>query len=164
MKILDNIIDNLVRFIMALSTLVLSIVTTIQVISRYIFHNPIGWGQDVVRLSFIYLVFWGGAYCVKEKAHLNIDVLFTIIKPSSRKVLELGINLLLLFFFIFIIYYGFIFTQTGMSQKSPYLSIPMSYYYLSLPTAGMVMVYYQIKQIFGNISELKSSNTGGNSK
>ncbi|SNT27269.1 TRAP-type C4-dicarboxylate transport system, small permease component [Anaerovirgula multivorans] len=165
MKTLDRIVDFIVRFIMAFSALILSIVTTLQVVARYIFKSPIGWGQDIIRLSFIYLVFWGAAYCVKEKEHLNIDILLTSLKPKAKKILELGINIVLAFFFMFIIYYGFIFTQSGANQKAPYLSIPMSLYYLSLPTSGIFMIYYQLRQVMEQISNLKSNgDTGGDIK
>lgn len=161
MKYLDNVINGLVRFIMAFSTLVLSIATILQVISRYIFKNPIGWGQDIVRLSFIYLVFWGGAYCVKGNEHLNIDVLLASLKPKAKQILEVTINIALFFFFIFIVYYGYIFMQSGSNQKSPYLSIPMSIYYLSLPTAGVIMIYYQVRQIFKQMVEIIGDSNGG---
>ena len=161
MKIVDKFINNLIELIMAASSLVLSVVTLLQVISRFILKNPIAWGQDVVRLSFIYLVFWGGAYCVKEKGHLNIDILLTAVKGKTRYIIEFLINIVLLAFFAFIIYYGFIFTKTGVTQKAPYLDIPMSIYYLSLPTAGILMFYYQIKQIIAQIKDFEDGNFGG---
>ena len=161
MKIVDKFINNIIELIMAASSLVLSVVTLLQVISRFILKNPIAWGQDVVRLSFIYLVFWGGAYCVKEKGHLNIDILLTAVKGKTRYIIEFLINIVLLAFFAFIIYYGFIFTKTGVTQKAPYLDIPMSIYYLSLPTAGILMFYYQIKQIIAQIKDFEDGNFGG---
>lgn len=161
MKIIDKFIDNIIELMMAASSLVLSVVTLLQVVSRFILKNPIAWGQDIVRLSFIYLVFWGGAYCVKEKGHLNIDILLTTVKSKTRYIMELLINIVLLVFFIFIIYYGFVFTQSGVTQKAPYLAIPMSIYYISLPTAGILMLYYQIKQIINQVKEFKDGNFGG---
>ena len=161
MKIVDKFIDNIIELMMAASSLVLSVVTLFQVVSRFILKNPIAWGQDVVRLSFIYLVFWGGAYCVKEKGHLNIDILLTAVKGKTRYIMEFLINIVLLIFFAFIIYYGFVFTKTGVTQKAPYLDIPMSIYYLSLPTAGILMLYYQIKQIIDQIKNFKDGNFGG---
>lgn len=77
------------KFVMAFSSLILSVVTFIQVITRFIYKDPIAWGQDVIRLSFIYLVFWGGAYCIKEKEHLNIDILLTSVGIKTRKLWRL---------------------------------------------------------------------------
>lgn len=158
MKAVDNIVDIFIRLVMAISTIVLSIVTFTQVIARFVFRSPIAWGQDIVRLSFVYLVFWGAAYCVKEREHLNIDILLTAVSNKNRRIIELFINLILILFFIFLIYFGFIFTISGYSQQAPYLSIPMSIYYLSLPTASILMLYYQLREIHLQIVNLKLNN------
>lgn len=157
MKIFETIIENIIKFVIGFSSLVLAVVTLLQVISRFILKSPIAWGQDIVRLCFVYLIFWGGAYCVKEKEHLNIDILLTSLKIRTREKMELIISIVLSLFFIFIIYYGYIFTQSGASQKAPYLNIPMSIYYLSLPTAGILMLFYQIKVIIMQIKKLKNN-------
>ncbi len=161
MNTVDKIIDTVIRLVMGLSALILSVVTLLQVITRFVFQNPIAWGQDVLRLCFVYLIFWGGAYCVKQKEHLNIDILLTSIPVKMRKIMEILINILLVVFFIFVVYYGFIFTQSGSAQKAPYLDIPMSIYYLSLPTAGILMIYYQIKEIISQFSNFNSNNDIG---
>lgn len=162
MKAADSIINSLVKLIMGVSSLVLSVVTLLAVITRFIFQNPIAWSQDIIRLCFVYLVFWGGAYCVKEKEHLNIDILLTSVNDRTRKIIEIIINIILLLFFVFLIYFGFIFMQTGVSQKAPYLPIPMSMYYLALPTSGILMLYYQIQILITQFKNLKgNSNAGG---
>lgn len=162
MKTVDSVINGIVKFVMASSSLVLSIVTMLQVITRFIFSDPIAWGQDVIRLSFVYLVFWGGAYCVKAKEHLNIDILLTSVNLKTRKIMELVINLILALFFIFMLYFGIIFMQSGASQKAPYLAIPMSLYYLALPSSAVLMLYYQVQIIAEQLKNLKKNvNAGG---
>lgn len=161
MGFIEKVLGKLIEGVMAASSFVLASVTLIQVVSRFIFKNPIPWGQDIVRLSFIYLVFWGGAYCVKEKGHLNIDMLLTALKVKQRYILEIIINLVLVVFFGFIVYYGFKFTQSGISQKAPYLDIPMSLYYVSLPSAGLLMIYYQILEILSQLKILRHGSGGG---
>ncbi|MDY4010278.1 MAG: TRAP transporter small permease [Fusobacterium gastrosuis] len=147
MEKLDFIIEILTRFIIGLSVLILSVVTSLQVVARFIFNSPIAWGQDIIRLSFIYLVFYGGAYCVIKNEHLNIDILLTSLDEKKAKYINIFIEITLIFFFIFLIYYGFIFTKTGLYQKAPYLPIPMSLYYFSLPTASIVMIYFEARKI-----------------
>lgn len=49
--------------------------------------------------------------------------------------------------------------QSGASQKAPYLPIPMSLYYLALPSSVLLMLYYQIQIIFQQIKNFnKISN------
>nr|WP_312579914.1 TRAP transporter small permease [Sedimentibacter sp.] len=163
MKTANKIVDGILKVVMALTSLLLFIVTFLQVVSRFIFKTPLAWSQDVIRLCFVYLVFWGAAYCLKEKAHLNVDVFLTALKPKIRKIVEIIINLVLLLFFAFIIYFGFSFVKTGLTQNAPYLPIPMSLFYLSVPTSAIFMFYYMVQQIFGQIktfNEIDSNSNG----
>lgn len=158
MKTVNMIVDGILKIVMALTSLLLFIVTFLQVVSRFIFKTPIAWSQDVIRLCFVYLVFWGAAYCLKEKAHLNIDVFLTALKPKMRKIVEIIINVVLLLFFVFLIYFGFSFMQTGSTQNAPYLPIPMSFFYLSVPTSAVFMFYYMIQEIFRQMKNFNESD------
>ena len=147
MKAIKNFMDNALRAVMALSSLVLFAVTFMQVVWRFVLKSPLPWSQDVIRLCFTYLVFLGAAYCVKENAHLGIDVVISMLKPKARKVLDLLISLVLLAFFLFLAYYGVAFMQTGGSQMAPYLPLSMSLYYASVPISAALMVFYMMLQL-----------------
>ena len=151
MNKLDKIIDYFSKIVMGVSVSILSVVTILQVIARFIFSNPILWGQDIIRLSFVYLVFFGGAYCVFKNEHLNIDIVFNILNEKSKRILTTVIDIILIIFFIFLVYYGFIFTKTGLNQKAPYLDIPMAIYYLSLPIAALTMTYFQVRKLWKDL-------------
>lgn len=151
MNKLDKIIDYFSKIVMGVSVSILSVVTILQVIARFIFSNPIPWGQDIIRLSFVYLVFFGGAYCVFKNEHLNIDIVFNILNEKSKRILTTVIDIILIIFFIFLVYYGFIFTKTDLNQKAPYLDIPMAIYYLSLPIAALTMTYFQVRKLWKDL-------------
>ncbi|NME36677.1 MULTISPECIES: TRAP transporter small permease [Fusobacterium] len=147
MNKIDCFMENLLKFIMGLATLILSVVTALQVVARFIFSNPIAWGQDIIRLSFVYLVFFGGAYCVHTNEHLNIDAFINLFSEKNKKILSIFIECIVFLFFIFLIYYGSIFVKTGINQKAPYLPISMSLYYFSLPLSSFLMAYFELRKI-----------------
>lgn len=138
---------------MGIATLVLTVVTTLQVIARYIFSNPIAWGQDIIRLSFIYLVFLGAALCVDKVEHLNIDVCLEMLSDQYRKVISLGIDVVLIIFYLFLLIYGYDFTVAGMNQLAPYLPIPMSIYYAAVPLSALFMAYFQFAHIVRTVKK-----------
>lgn len=147
-------LDGSLKLIMILSTLVLALVTFIQVIMRFVFEDPVGWGQDIIRLSFIYLVFFGGAYCLKIGDHLNIDIIFSFFSEKFNKYLHLFLNIILLAFFIFLLYYGIDFAKSGFSQVAPYTGLPMFYYYLPIPVSAFILIVYDIQIIIKNIKDI----------
>ena len=160
MKSVKNFIDNILRVIMAASSLILFVVTFMQVVWRFLLKSPLPWSQDIIRLCFTYLVFLGAAYCVKDNAHLGIDVVVSMLKPKARKVVDLFISLVLLAFFVFLSYYGAVFMQTGTSQMAPYLPLRMSLYYASVPVSAVLMVFYMALQL---VEQLRTfgNNEGG---
>ncbi len=61
MRTLSAILDVVLKTIMVVSAASVLIVSTLQIISRFITQLPIGWSMDVLRMSFIYAVFSGAA-------------------------------------------------------------------------------------------------------
>lgn len=147
MKIIDKYLTLLVRGIIGIALLVLFLVSFSVIIGRVFFGASMGWSQDVIRLCFTYVIYFGAAYCVREKGHLNVDFLLGMMKPKLRQTVEFIINLVLLAFFAFIVYFGFQFSATGASQKSPYLMLPMTWYYYCVPVSGAMMFFYMLKQL-----------------
>ncbi len=102
----DKIIDGLAKAIMGVSSLLVFVITFLQVICRFVLKSPLPWSTDILRLAFTYLVFWGAAWCVREKEHLNVDVVLTAMPAGMRRTVEILINVVLCGFFIFLIYFG----------------------------------------------------------
>lgn len=147
MKIIDKYLTLFVRGIIGIALLILFLVSFSVIIGRVFFGASMGWSQDVIRLCFTYVIYFGAAYCVREKGHLNVDFLLGMMKPKLRQTVEFIINLVLLAFFAFIVYFGFQFSATGASQKSPYLMLPMTWYYYGVPVSGAMMFFYMLKQL-----------------
>ena len=144
MKVINLVVDKVIKAVMVVSGIVLLAVTFWQVVCRYVL---------IIRLSFTYLVFWGAAYCVHEKANLNVDVLLTSLPKVIGKLLEIIINVVLVGFFVFLLYMGLQFAQTGTTQTTSYLPIPMSWYYMSIPSAAAFMIFYMIGNLAVQVKE-----------
>lgn len=137
---------------------VVFIVTFLQVISRFVFKLAIPWSTDIIRLSFVYTVFLGAALGMREKGHLNVDVVFNALPQKTRNIVGIGMNILLLVFFVFIFILGIQFTQTGLTQGAPYIKMPMSVYYFSVPLSACLMFYYLMQHTMEQFKQLKGKN------
>ncbi len=147
MKTIDKYLTWVVRGIIGVALLILFLVSFSVIIGRVFFGASMGWSQDVIRLCFTYVIYFGAAYCVREKGHLNVDFVLGMMNPKVRQIIEFIINIILLAFFAFIVYFGFQFAATGASQKSPYLMLPMTWYYYGVPVSGIMMFFYMLEQL-----------------
>ncbi|SKC86252.1 TRAP transporter small permease [Maledivibacter halophilus] len=150
-KVVDKILD--IGLVIAVGTVF--IVTFLQVVSRFLFKLPIPWSTDIIRLSFVYVVFLGSALGMREKGHLNVDVIFNALPKKIRHMVGIAINLVLLVFFVAIVNLGFKFAQSGLTQGSPYLELPMTVYYMSVPLSAALMFYYLIQHTIEEVKVFK---------
>ena len=162
MKILNKIVDTFVSIMMISSAFVLFTLTFLQVVSRFVFQVPIPWSTDIIRLTFIYSIFFGAAWAAKKNEHLNLDCVLGLFKPKPRLVVEVGIFIVLAIFSGFIAYFGWMFTIfSGLRQNLPYLNVPMAAMYISIPIGGAIMAFYYLQHAVNTILKLMPEKAEG---
>jgi TRAP-type C4-dicarboxylate transport system permease small subunit len=57
---------------------------TAQVVFRYFFSNPLPWPEELGRLSFIFLVFIGGALASIHDEHISIEAIDSLLKRKKK--------------------------------------------------------------------------------
>ena len=73
---------------------------------------------------------------------------------DSLAAVELVINLVLCAFFLFLVVYGVSFAKNGLTQTAPYLPIPMTVYYASIPSAAVLMLFYMVQIVAEQVLSL----------
>jgi C4-dicarboxylate transporter, DctQ subunit len=58
----------------------------LQIVSRYVFNAPIAWTLEACLTLWLWAVFWGGAFLLKERDHVRFDVLYTAVGDRPRRV------------------------------------------------------------------------------
>ena len=122
---------------------VLITVTTWQVISRYILHNPSTITEEFIRYGLVWLSMLAAAYAVGTKSHIAITLLSERLKDTKKVVIDIFIQFGFLLFAIIIMFYGGIRAVIlTMAQISPSLNLPMGFVYLALPVSGILIILY----------------------
>jgi C4-dicarboxylate transporter DctQ subunit len=67
----------------------MTLITFVNVILRYVFNSMLIWGLEVVLILFAWLVLFGIAYGFKITAHLGVDAVTNLASPPVRRVLAL---------------------------------------------------------------------------
>ena len=58
----------------------------IQVVSRYVFDDPVSWTLEICAITYIWIVFFGGALVVEQRQHITFDMLYKSVRPSWRRI------------------------------------------------------------------------------
>ena len=67
----------------------MTLLTFVNVIMRYVFNSMVIWGLEVVLVLFAWLVLFGIAYAFKVTANLGVDAVIAVVSPRTRYVLAL---------------------------------------------------------------------------
>lgn len=154
LNLLDKTLDVILKFIMGLSALMVMSVSTLQVVSRFVTQLPIGWSTDVLRMSFIYAIFSGAAYCAKLNSHINLDVILSLFSDRIRKILEMLIFLLVMCFCCLIAVVGIRYAISGLNQNAPFIPLKMTWFYAAVPISFILMTYYFGRHFINEVRSL----------
>lgn len=112
------------------------------------------WIEEIVRITFAYMVFLGIVLGVKYSEHLSVDLISGLPAKFHNIIIAFGYFLTLIFL-IFFTYFGFVHTIDTMGQYTPTLEISNFYLHLVIPISGILMLYYIILNITRLFREVK---------
>lgn len=61
----------------------------LQIFSRYVLRAPLGWTVEACLTIWLWLVFWGSAFCLRDRDHIKFDVLYLAVGSRMRKAFAL---------------------------------------------------------------------------
>ena len=111
--------------VLLMAALFLSFV--LQVTSRYVFNNPLEWTLEACLTTWLWTVFWGCAFCLRDKDHVRFDILYNHVTPHTRRIFA-GLSALCMVVGMLAAIPGtFDFVSFLTIKKSPSLRIPLAY-------------------------------------
>lgn len=126
---------------------VLVTVTFLQVLARFVFKIPISWSQELVKLCFVWIIFLGSAIAVREGTHLTLDMFTSGLPDRARKVIRIGILLLMIVCAGTLLYGGGRYCINCASKTMITLPLPADVQYVSMPLAALFMIWYLIEKL-----------------
>lgn len=135
MKLLRFLNDHFEEYLLVVLMVVEVVVVFAQVVTRYVFHSPLAWSEELARYMFIWLVWIGAAYATKLRKNIIIDVVASKFKGNVKLISEI-IN-----FVLFVVLMLFMLWTTSTVMMQVYESnsmgtgthLPMWIVWLSLP-------------------------------
>ena len=137
-------IEKIFKYICLVCGAGLLILLTGNVFTRIVPVVSLHWFGEIVELLFAWLIFLGAAVLYSQKQHFMIDWLSK--KTEGTKAgpaYQITINIISLIFVATLLIQGFRLTMLAHDWTSV-LHLPRRLFYVSLPIAGLSMVYSSI--------------------
>ena len=82
-------IDHLEESFIAIVLGLMTVITFVNVVARYVFNDNLLWALEVTVFLFAWLVLIGVSYCVKKNLHLGVDVVVNLLPPKLKRLAAL---------------------------------------------------------------------------
>ena len=143
----DRSLNAALRVLCLLAFTVLLSLVSFEILSRFVPLFPLGWADEVIEMSFAYLIFLGSAVLWRGRAHFSVDLVPDMLKGTrSGAVLTFVLYCLALAFFLVFGYEGLV-LSLRTTTESPILALPKTLWYMVMPIAGAIMVGYTIRDM-----------------
>ena len=145
---------NFEELMAGLFMVLMTVVTIMNVFARYLFNAPIEWAEEFGRYTFIWLVFMGAVVATKQKKHIIIDVVLTMVPTAARRVMTVLADIATMIVMLLLLYYGWKLMAFTI-QPTATLRIPQYWIYLSVPFSAALIIIHSVTDLWRNIAALR---------
>ena len=150
MEKLRKVLDKLLSVLAGGSMAVMVILTTYQVITRYIFKAPSTWSEELVGYLFGWSTMFGATIVSGERGHMRIPIIIDRFSPTLRKAFHIfGEVIAFLFSATILVFGGYQVSNLAMGQQTSSLGVAVGVFYWVMPICGVVILLYSVLNIIG---------------
>lgn len=147
MKKISDLLSKVICSLLFVFVIVLVSVTFLQVLCRFVFRVPIVWSEEVVRMSFVWLIFLGSAVAVKEGTHLTLDMLVSSFNKKGQYIMRMVVLVITLIAAGIMLYAGFNYVVRNIGKTAVTMPIPSNFVYVSAPVSALLMLFFTVEQL-----------------
>jgi len=142
---------------------VMMVLTAADVILRYIFSKPITGAYEINEFMMAVLVSFSLAYAAVHKAHINVDILTTKLKPAAQSLVNCITTLLSMELFILICWQSVLYAgklRVG-GNVSTNLFIPVYPFVYMMAVGSLLISLVLLNDLMGHFKDLFKKQSSG---
>ena len=153
-KILNNLNDNIEKYIIVVSYLSMALIIFVEVIRRFVFQQQAPWSTTIPILLFLWLTWFGAAYNVKVRGHLSLAEVRKKMPYTAQFICFILDAVLWIVFASVVLYYSYY--QVSLSYENYAIvegtdDIMQWWFYLAIPLAWGLLVIRVIQILIQDV-------------
>ncbi|SFN22140.1 TRAP transporter large permease subunit [Variovorax sp. OV329] len=148
LETLHRALATLVEVPAALLVLAEVFVLLAGVTSRYVFHEPLVWSDELASILFLWLAMLGSIVAFQRGEHMRMTAIVGKLGPRKRAFLDLIAIAAAIAFLGFVVHPAYEFAQDEVFVTTPAMGIPNSWRAAALPIGLGLMLLVGLMQIF----------------
>ncbi|QAA94460.1 hypothetical protein CKA81_11935 [Pollutimonas thiosulfatoxidans] len=151
MKRFEKIFIRLTGYVCSSLFCLMVAVSLLQVFFRYVLNDSLVWSEELARYLFVWVSFLGAIIAFHRGMHIEVDILTSMLRDNSKRILDLLTKVLTGVFLLVLIVYGWRIVGATWGTPSAALRIPMGLVYMAIPVGGIGMLAVLIFKITNTI-------------
>ena len=117
------------------------------VISRYVFHQPLVWSDELASILFLWLSMLGSVVAFRRGEHMRMTAFVGMASPAVRAFLDVVAITAPLAFLLLIVYPGFEFAYEETYITTPALEIQNAWRAAAIPVGTVLMIVMAVLKL-----------------
>ncbi len=132
------------RYICSVFLIIITLITFIQVVMRFLFNAPFSWSEEVTLMFLVWFGYLCMAIDIYTDDHAALYFLYNHMSPKVKKAADIFRHGLLMWFFIEMVKYGWILTKLNIRKPQPATRFSQGWLYAPLVVGGALMLLYSL--------------------
>ena len=164
---LNKSLENIVQSAANILLIAILVLVFAEVVSRYVFGGSYGFMEEFSKWSQIWLAYLMLGVLEKTRGHIKIDILYPRLPKRYQTILFLLFDAITLVFCILLFWSG---VETARNWRlldyisSIEIAVPMWIVMLSAPLGALLLAFFAIKNLVGDIRSFNTLRRGISSK
>ncbi|QCI64195.1 TRAP transporter small permease [Phreatobacter stygius] len=146
-------ISRLALWISGLGLLVMTVFVAWQIFGRYVLNSSPSWTEPAALLLMSWFILLGSAVGVRDGTHMGFEIGLHYAPPVLKIVLIQTTNLLIVFFGLFMAWYGYELTVETWAAKMPGINLPQGVDYMPLAGGGLLIALFSFEKLVRVIAD-----------
>ena len=126
-----------------------------EVMARYVFNSPTNWAHESMFLMFGAQYLIAGGFCLRENAHVRVDVLYMHLSKRAKAIMDLITSVFFFIFMLTLLITGWIFFKDAFDvQEVSFTEWGIQYWPVkfALPLGAILLMLQGIAQLAKDIA------------
>ena len=153
-------LNNFVGTFVAYWSVIAVIVYYYEVIARYVFNSPTNWAHESMFLMFGAQYLLAGGFCLRENAHVRVDVLYANFSERRKALVDLLTSVFFYIFMFSLLVSGWTFFMDSFSVREVSFTEWGIQYYpikLSLAAGSLLLILQGTSRLLNDINTLRQA-------
>jgi C4-dicarboxylate transporter DctQ subunit len=101
----------------------------IQIFCRYVLNMPLGWSEEVIITTWLWIVLWGAAFVLSESEEIRFDIFYSNLSERTRRIFTVITGIALIAMYAVSLPAAYQYVSFMKVERSAYLHVPINWMY-----------------------------------